>query len=90
MKYIWLKLDNLWLRFLNAWDAFKNLSLLEDLWEEGYDMGQIVAAAKIKSKLEEHDPYQFENEHFKMGYYYAFEQAKKVMNLGEDNGMGEA
>lgn len=78
-------LDNIYYRFKRAFEMFKYPNLYYSNYEDGVLSGKSIAYSKIEGILHQHDPYQFENNHFKLGYYYAFEQVKKVINNDEDN-----
>lgn len=73
------KLDEIYFRFRNAWVVFKNPNYLEMLIEDAELVGAAKANGRVWLGLAKHDPYQFENQHFKMGYYYAQEQVRKVI-----------
>lgn len=79
------KLDKLFYRFEEAYRSFVDPSQTNRAWEEGKEVGKLIAFAQVKQQLDTYDPYQFENNHFKMGYYYAYDQLKKVMPNDEDN-----
>jgi hypothetical protein len=84
-------LDDIYYRFKRAFEMFKYPDLYYSNYQEGVDNGKAIAYAIVKQKLDIHDPYQFENNHFKLGYYYAYEQVQQVMeNDGQDNGLGQA
>lgn len=78
-------IDNLLLRFDEAWTAFKNPFHSHEQFKTGTQIGKAIAFAQVRQQFETYDPYQFDNQHFKMGYYYAAGQAKKVMQNDEDN-----
>lgn len=78
------KLDYLWLRFTEAWTAFRDPFHSHEQFKLGVEAGKEIAFAQVRQQLGTFDPYQFENQHFKMGYHYAAEQVKAVMPLDED------
>jgi hypothetical protein len=78
-------LDHLWLRFTEARAAFRDPFYSHEHVKLGIKLGKEIAFAQVRQQLDTFDPYQFENQHFKMGYYYAQEQVKKVMPSDEDN-----
>lgn len=73
-------IDNLLLRFEEAYIAFRNPFHSHEQWLAGLQAGKEIGFAQVRQQFDTYDPYQFENQHFKMGYYYAAEQAKKVMS----------
>ena len=82
------KLDRLFFRFEEAFSSFVDPDRTNQSFNEGKYWGKQVAFAQVRQGLDRHDPYEFENNHFKMGYYYAYEQAKKVMpNDNEDTSL---
>lgn len=83
-------LDNLYFRFRNAWTVLKDPDALRTEYADGLMDGAEVGKAQIWRQLEKHDPYQFQNGHFKMGYYYAMDQVRKVMPRDEDNSVDAA
>ena len=78
-------LDRLAQRFSEAYKSFVDPDRAYRFHDEGRDIGELIAFAKVRQQFDTYDPYQFDNGHFKLGYYYATEQAKKVMSLDEDN-----
>jgi hypothetical protein len=78
-------IDNLILRFEEAWTAFRDPFHSFNQFQEGKEAGKEIAFAQVRQQFYSYDPHQFDNQHFKMGYYYAADQAKKVMNLDDDN-----
>jgi hypothetical protein len=78
-------LDTMYFRLKDAWRVVKGEDAILKAYSEGIVEGMEIANARVISELDSRDPYQFENQHFKLGYYYAKEQVKKVMNLDEDN-----
>ena len=79
------QLDHLWLRFTEAFAAFRNPLNAVEQFQLGVELGKQIGHAQVRQKLDEHDPYQFTNNHFKLGYYFAYENVKKVMTVDEDN-----
>jgi hypothetical protein len=77
-------LDNLLLRFEEAWTAFRDPFHSHDQFKAGVQAGKEIGFAQVRQQFDTFDPYNIENQHFKMGFYYAKEQAKKVMT--DDNG----
>ena len=78
-------LDHLWLRFEEAWKAFRDPFHSYDQFKLGQEIGKEIGFAMVRQQFDTHDPYNFDNQHFKMGFHYAADQAKKVMNLDDDN-----
>lgn len=78
------ELDYLWLRFQEAWTAFRDPFHSHEQFKLGTELGKAIGFAMVRQQFDTFDPHQFENQHFKMGYYYAADQAKKVMQ--DDNG----
>lgn len=84
-------IDGIYYRFKRAFEMLRYPDLYYSNYEDGVDSGKAIAYAKVRQQLDSHDPYQFENNHFKMGYYYAYEQLKQVMpNDNEDTSVGQA
>ena len=54
-------------------------------YTEGIVEGIEIANARITQRLDTVDPYNFQNQHFKLGFYYATDTVKKVMQNDEDN-----
>ena len=81
------ELDYLWCRFREAWRAFRNPWHAFSQWEEGIQAGKKIAFAQVRQQFDTFDPYNIDNQHFQMGYYYAKEQAKKVMQNDENRVM---
>ena len=82
-------LDNIYRRFSVAWLAFKNPDVIHDEYVEGIKWGKVIANAEIERTLDLHSPDNFSNQHFKLGYYYASETVRKVMQNDEDHSMGK-
>lgn len=79
-------LDNFYFRCVGAWKMLTVKDFFIEAIENAHDEGISIGNARVMQQLEKHDPYQFQNGHFKMGYYYAVDQVKKVMtNDNEDN-----
>jgi hypothetical protein len=78
-------LDNIYFRFKRAFQMFKYPDLYYSNYQDGVDSGKSVAYAHVRGILDKYDPYQFQNNHFKLGYYYAVEQIKQVIDNDEDN-----
>lgn len=78
-------LDDIYYRFKRAFEMFKYPDLYYSNYQDGVDNGKAIAYAKVEGILHQYDPHQFENNHFKLGYYYAFEQVKQVIKDDEDN-----
>lgn len=83
-------LDKTYQRFANAWLVFRHPDSLNAEYKIGLAIGERIGYAKIQAVLKEHDVHQFSNQHFQLGYYYAAETVKKVMNDDEDYIVGEA
>jgi hypothetical protein len=77
-------LDNIYRRFDMAWTVFKNPDFAHNEYLAGIDIGKMIARAQANYTLASFSPDDFSNQHFKLGYYYAAEQLKKVTN-GQDN-----
>ena len=80
-------LDTAYFRLKDAWSVLKGEEAILKAYTEGIVEGIEIANARLTRALDMSDPHQFENQHFKLGYYYATEQAKKVMQGDEDNGV---
>ena len=80
------QLDRIYFRFKNAYQVFRDPELMRDEYNEGLELGMVLGQAKIKAALDMSDPHEFSNNHFKLGYYYAYETVKKVTN-GNDNAL---
>ena len=78
-------LDTAYFRLKDAWSVLKGEEAILKAYTEGITEGIEIANARLTRALDISDPHRFENQHFKLGYYYATEQAKKVMNIGEDS-----
>ena len=78
-------LDTAYFRLKDAWSVLKGEEAILKAYTEGITEGIEIANARIQREFDVANPYQFQNNHFKLGYYYATEQAKKVMNIGEDS-----
>ena len=78
-------LDIAYFRLKDAWRVLKGEEAILKAYTEGITEGIEIANGRLKRALAISDPHQFENNHFKLGYYYASEQAKKVMQGDEDN-----
>lgn len=80
------KIDELYFRARDAWRVLTGRESLNEVRLEGLETGKWLGAHKIMHALDERDPYEFQNNHFKLGYYYAYETVKKVTH-GNDNPM---
>lgn len=80
-------IDNLLLRFEEAWAGFRDPFRSHEKFQRGVEVGKEIGFAQVRQQFDTFDPHQFQNQHFKMGYYYAKDQAKQVMNLDEDNSL---
>lgn len=78
-------LDTIYFRLKDAWDVLLGREAILKAYTDGIVEGIEIANARLERALAMSDPYQFENQHFKLGYYYASETAKKVMQGDEDN-----
>lgn len=78
------RIDALYFRARDAWRVLTQPGFIDGYLDDALITGRRVAYRNIRAKLDEHDPHQFENQHFKLGYYYAYEQAKAVMQSDED------
>lgn len=78
-------LDKLLLRLSEAYTAFKDPFHSQKQFLLGKDIGKEIAFAQVRQQFATYDPHQFENQHFKMGFHYAKDQAKKVMNLDDSD-----
>lgn len=83
------ELDYLWLRFTEAWTAFKEPFHSHEQFKLGKEIGKEIAFAQVRQQFDSYDPYNIDNKHFQMGYYYAVSQAKKVMQDDEDYSVGK-
>ena len=79
------KLDKLFYRFEEAYRSFVDPSQTHRAYNDGKEVGKLIGYSQVRRQLDTYDPYQFENQHFKLGYYYAYEKAKEVMKDDEDN-----
>jgi hypothetical protein len=77
-------LDRIYFRFVEAFRSFKDPNRSLQSYIEGRDFGEVIGNAKVRRALDQANPDDFQNQHFKLGYYYASETAKKVMQ--DDNG----
>jgi hypothetical protein len=82
-------LDNIYRRFDQAWTVFKNPDFAHNEYLAGIDIGKVIARAEVNRTLASFSPDDFSNQHFKLGYYYAAETAKKVMQNDEDHSVGK-
>lgn len=78
-------LDTIYFRFVEAFRSFKDPDRNLNSYIEGRDFGIVIGNAKVMRALNQADPNDFENNHFKLGYYYATETAKKVMQDDDHN-----
>ena len=78
-------LDTAYFRVKDAWQVLLGKDAILKAYSDGVIDGIDIANARIKAELDTSDPHQFTNQHFKLGYYYAAETAKKVMNHDENN-----
>ena len=78
-------LDTAYFRLKDAWGVLKGEEAILKAYTEGITEGIEIANARIQREFDVANPHQFQNQHFKLGYYYATEQAKKVMQGDEDN-----
>ena len=78
-------LDTIYFRLKDAWTVLKGEEAILKAYTEGITEGIEIANGRIQRQFAITNPHQFQNEHFKLGYYYATEQAKKVMQGDEDN-----
>ena len=78
-------LDRTMLRFEEAARSFTNPYRNIDSYSEGVDNGIEIGFSKVRRVLDSTDPYNFENQHFRLGFYYASESVKKVITNDEDN-----
>lgn len=78
-------LDKVYFRIKDAIHLLQGKESLIDIYTEGVTAGYQIALGEVRRTLQLHDPSDFSNNHFKLGYYYAAEQAKKVMQIDEDN-----
>ena len=77
-------LDTIYFRLKDAWQVLLGRDAILKAYTDGIVEGIEIANARVTQVLASADPYNFQNQHFKLGYYYATEQAKKVMQ--DDNG----
>ena len=78
-------LDIAYFRLKDAWRVLKGEEAILKAYTEGITEGIEIANGRLNRALAVSDPHQFQNQHFKLGYYYATEQAKKVMSDGQDS-----
>ena len=78
-------LDKAYFRVRDAWRVLKGEDAILTAYTEGVTEGVEIANARILQRLSSTDPHQFESQHFKLGYYYASETVKKVINNDENN-----
>lgn len=78
-------LDKIYFRFVESFRSFKDPDRTLDSYIEGRDFGEVIGNAKVRRALDQANPDDFQNQHFKLGYYYAFETAKKVMQDDDHN-----
>lgn len=72
-------IDEIYDRFRQAWASFKDPARSSREFASGIRLGKKIAFAQVGQQLRRHDPKDFQNQHFKVGYYYATEQAQAVM-----------
>jgi hypothetical protein len=77
-------LDAIYQRFSQAWASFKNPRRTIAEYNSGLESGINIGLSRANAVLSQHDPHQFSNNHFRLGYYYAQEQVKGV-SVGNDN-----
>lgn len=80
------KLDELYFRARDAWRVLTDRNYLPDARHEARQAGEWILSGRVMRALDEADPHEFSNNHFKLGYYYAYETVKKVTH-GNDNPM---
>lgn len=51
---------------------------------EGLDIGVVIGKSTVIQHLRKHNPDQFENEYFKLGYQYALDQARSCKKDDEN------
>jgi hypothetical protein len=78
------KLDEFYFRARDAWRVLTRPGYIDGFLDDAIITGRFWAYRMIQNQLDEHDPNQFENQHFKLGYYYASEQVKAVIENDED------
>jgi hypothetical protein len=79
------KLDAFYFRARDAWRVLTRPDYLDGYLDDMLNLGRSRAYAVVKHALDKHDPYQFDNNSFKLGYYYASEQVKAVIRNDEDH-----
>lgn len=77
-------LDRIALALESAWACIKNPELINEEFIAGIELGKEIGFAEVRHQFDTYDPHQIDNAHFQMGYYYAVEQAKKVMPNDEN------
>ena len=77
-------LDTIYFRIKDAWHVLMGKEAILSAYTDGIVEGIEIANARIQREFDVANPHQFQSNHFKLGYYYATEQAKKVMQ--DDNG----
>ena len=80
-------LDVIYFRVKDAWQVLMGRDAILKAYTEGIVEGIEIANARITQRLDSMNPYNFQNQHFKLGYYYATDTVKKVMQGDEDNGV---
>ena len=78
-------LDTIYFRVKDAWQVLMGRDAILKAYTEGIVEGIEIANARITQRLDSMDPYNFQNQHFKLGYYYATDTVKQVMQGDEDN-----
>ena len=78
-------LDTIYFRVKDAWSVLMGRDAILKAYTEGIVEGIEIANARITQRLDTVDPYNFQNQHFKLGFYYATDTVKKVMQNDEDN-----
>ena len=80
------KIDEFYFRARDAWRVLTDATYLDEIRNEGRTVGEWTTKGRIERTLDDHDPHQFTNQHFKLGYYYAKENVRRAFN-GNDNPM---
>ena len=78
-------LDTIYFRLKDAWQVLLGRDAILKAYTDGIVEGIEIANARVTQVLASADPYNFQNQHFKLGYYYATDTVKQVMQGDEDN-----
>jgi hypothetical protein len=79
MRTLLRKIDKAYFRFRDSWRVLTGKESLDADYERGWKNSYEVTTSRIEAVLRSFDPADFQNNHFKLGYYYAAEQVKKEL-----------